>query len=58
MPTSLPAVHQFREAADKDLTLLGLRVAITAWALIIILLAWSVKNKWVLTGVLAWEVFP
>ena len=44
--------------ADDDLTETGLRVGIIAWAVLMIVLAISVKNKWVLATILAYEVLP
>lgn len=44
--------------ANKDFTLFGLRVVITLWALFVIVLAWTISNKWILGGILAYEILP
>ncbi len=47
---------RLRQAAARDLTLFGLRSSIIALAVVFIVLALVLKNKWVLAGILAWEV--
>jgi hypothetical protein len=41
-----------------DYTLSGLRLLIIVWAFFIIALALIIDNKWVLAGILAYEVLP
>lgn len=50
--------NQVRNQANQDFTLFGLRMTITLWALLVIVLAWTIKSKWVLAGILAYEVLP
>lgn len=47
-----------RVAANRDLTLVGLKTAIVAWSLVVIVLALSSNNKWMLAGLLAYEILP
>lgn len=42
----------------KDFTTAGLKTAIVLWALIVIFTTLSINNKWVLAGILAYEVLP
>lgn len=35
-----------------------LKILITAWALLVIVLAWSQESPWLLAGILAYEVLP
>lgn len=51
-------IKAFRDAANRDLTLLSLKTLIIVWALFVILLTLVVDNKWLLTGILAYEVLP
>ena len=44
--------------ANNDLTLMGLRLTITVWALFVIFLAWYMDNKWFLAVLLAYEILP
>lgn len=50
--------NQLRAEAANDFTMVGLRMAIVVWALFIIVLALTLKNKWVLAGILAYEILP
>lgn len=47
-----------QEAFQRDFTQTSLRVVITLWALFIIVLAWTIENKFLLAGILAYEVLP
>ena len=51
-------IKAFRNAANRDFTLLSLKTLIIVWAIFVIILAVIVDNKWVLTGILAYEVLP
>lgn len=51
-------VERLQEKAYDDFSLVGLKAAIIILALILIFLALSINNKWVLAGVLAWELLP
>ena len=47
-----------RAAANRDLTLVGLKMVIVVWSLVVIALALSTNNKWILAGILAYEILP
>lgn len=47
-----------QQAASDDLTLASLRTLIVLWAVFIIVLTFSIKNKWILAGILAYEILP
>lgn len=47
-----------QKQAHDDLTLFALRTVIILWAIFIIILVLTIKNKWVLGGILAYEVLP
>lgn len=47
-----------QRAAARDFTLFGLKAAIILLALVFIFLALTINNKWVLGGILAYEVLP
>lgn len=51
-------INKVASQANNDMTLVGLRVTITLWALMIIVVAWIIDNKWVLATILAYEVLP
>ena len=53
-----PIKERIQSNFAKDYTLSGLRLLIIAWALFVIALAIIVDNKWILAGILAWEVLP
>jgi hypothetical protein len=42
----------------KDLGTLTLRIAIIVWAIVVVIAALTVQSKWVLAGILAWEILP
>lgn len=50
--------ERVQEAAYEDFSLVGLKAAIIILALLLIFLALTINNKWVLAGILAWEVLP
>ena len=47
-----------RSAANRDLTTFGLKTVIIVWSFIVIALALSTNNKWLLAGILAYEILP
>lgn len=51
-------IKAFREAANRDFTLVAMKTLIITWAVFVIFLTLIVDNKWVLTGILAYEVLP
>lgn len=51
-------IESFRRALEKDFTLAALRATIIVWSLVVIGLAIIIDNKWVLAGILAYEVLP
>lgn len=51
-------IKQVQAEFEKDFTLAGLKVAIVLWALIVAIAALSIDNKWILAGMLAYEVLP
>lgn len=51
-------IKKFREAANRDFTLLSLKSLIIIWAIFVVILTLIIDNKWVLTGILAYEVLP
>lgn len=51
-------IRALQQQFASDFTLTSLRVTITLWALFIIVLAWVINNKWILAGILAYEVLP
>lgn len=51
-------IKRFRDAANRDFTLVSLKTLIIVWAIFVIFLTLIVDNKWVLTGILAYEVLP
>jgi len=50
--------HDVQQAFYDDFTLFGLRSFIVFWALLIIILAFMINNKWILAGIIAYEVLP
>jgi hypothetical protein len=42
----------------KDLTTMMLRIGILAWALVVVIAALTIESKWILAGILAWEILP
>lgn len=51
-------IKKLQQEFYKDLTSAMLRVAIITWALVVIIAALTVQNKWILAGILAWEILP
>lgn len=52
-------IGHVRQAFYEDWTTASLKTAIVLWALfIIILVLFVVDNKWLLAGILAYEVLP
>ena len=50
--------NRVQAQANNDLTLTGLRLTITVWALFVIFLAWYADNKLFLAALLAYEILP
>lgn len=50
--------RRVQEAFSRDFTEAALRALIIGWALFVIFLALNVKNKFLLAGILAYEVLP
>ena len=51
-------IRRMQQEFYRDLGLTALRAIIIVWCLIIIALTLVIKNKWVLAGILAYEVLP
>lgn len=52
-------VRRFRESLEEDFTETALKTLIVIWAIfVIILVIFFVDNKWLLTGILAYEILP
>lgn len=51
-------IKRFRDAANRDFTLVSLKTLIIVWAIFVVFLTLIIDNKWVLTGILAYEVLP
>ena len=51
-------VDRVQSEFNKDFTLAGLKTAIVIWAIIVAVAALSIDNKWILAGILAYEVLP
>lgn len=47
-----------QQTANNDFSLLALKSFLIIWAVLIILTALSTNNKWVLSGILAYELLP
>lgn len=50
--------EKLRKYAMDNATLLGLKTLIIAWCLCIIIVTIFIEDKWILTGILAYEVLP
>lgn len=51
-------IKELQKALYTDFSIWALKVIIIAWACISIGLALSIDNKWILAGILAYEVLP
>ena len=47
-----------RKKAAEDFSLFGLKATIILWCLVIIFMVLSIDNKWILAGILAYEILP
>lgn len=47
-----------QKKAAQDMTLFSLKAVIIIWSVFVILIALGVNNKWILAGILAYEVLP
>ncbi len=48
----------FKRMVSRDFTANGLRAAIIIWAVLVVILALNVQDKYKLAAILAWEVLP
>jgi hypothetical protein len=51
-------IKRIQSEFARDFTLTGLRLAIVMWSIVIAISALSINNKWILAGILAYEVLP
>ncbi len=51
-------VQKLHIMAQQDMTLLTIRVSLTAWALMVAVLAWLIDSKAFLAGLFLYEVLP
>lgn len=51
-------VSRLQEALNRDYTLGALKIFIIVWAIFIIFLSLVIDNKWILAGIIAYEVLP
>ncbi len=51
-------IQRARSEFASDLTSMMLRIAIIVWAIVVVIAALTVKSKWILAGILAWEILP
>jgi len=51
-------IQQVRREFASDFTTMMLRICIIVWAIVVVIAALSVKSKWILAGILAWEILP
>lgn len=49
---------QFQRDVYGEYSVFALKTFIIAWALLVIVAALWIDNKWVLAGLLAWEILP
>jgi hypothetical protein len=50
--------HFVQQQANDNLSIFAIRVAIVLWSIVMIFLALTVTNKWVLSGMLGYELLP
>lgn len=50
--------EKLRKDASRDLTLFQLKAVIILWAIFVVVLVLLINNKWILAGILAYEVLP
>jgi len=51
-------IKRLQDQFAKDYTTTALKTIIIVWSIIVIILALVIDNKWVLAGILAYEVLP
>jgi hypothetical protein len=51
-------IQRVRTEFARDFTSMMLRICIIVWAIVVVIAALTVKSKWVLAGILAWEILP
>ena len=49
---------KFRQDVYDEYSVFALKTFIIAWALLVIVAALWIDNKWLLAGILAWEILP
>lgn len=51
-------VEAIKQKANNDMSLFALKSVIILWCLVIITATLFIDNKWILSGILAYEVLP
>lgn len=51
-------IQKIQEGFAQDFSAMMLRILIIVWAIVVVIAAFTVKSKWVLAGILAWELLP
>ncbi len=51
-------IKDIQRSFARDFTATGLKAAIVIWAFIVVIAALSIDNKWILAGMLAYEILP
>jgi hypothetical protein len=49
---------KFRQDVYDEYSVVALKTFIIAWAVLVIVAALWIDNKWALAGLLAWEILP
>lgn len=50
--------RQFQRDVYDEYSVFALKTFIIAWAFLVIVAALWIDNKWILAGLLAWEILP
>jgi hypothetical protein len=58
LSTIKPLKEKIQGSFSKDYTLASLRLFIIAWAIFIIVISLIIDNKYILAGIIAYEVLP
>jgi len=51
-------IKRTQQALAEDFTTTALKIIIVLWALFVIVLALGIDNRWILAGILAYEILP
>lgn len=51
-------IKKIQSEFARDFTVTGLKTAIVLWSIVVAIAALSINNKWVLAGMLAYELLP